>query len=128
MLYDITPVAKVRMTQRDKFKNPPRPCVARFRAFKDECQLKGVKIPPAGALFVFYLPMPKSWSKKKKADMDGKTHCSVPDLDNLLGGVFDAVLEDDRGIWHIAGACKVWAYQGAIQITVPGDCRPPQTR
>ena len=31
----------------------------------------------------FIMPMPKSWSKKKRAAMDGKPHTARPDIDNL---------------------------------------------
>ena len=32
----------------------------------------------------FILPMPKSWSKKKKQLMHGKPHIIKPDLDNII--------------------------------------------
>lgn len=39
----------------------------------------------------FIMPIPQSWSKKKKAEMAGKPHGSKPDSDNLIKGLFDAV-------------------------------------
>lgn len=39
MIFDITPVSKPRMTQRDK-RPPVRPEVGRYRAFADEIRLK----------------------------------------------------------------------------------------
>lgn len=39
----------------------------------------------------FYMPIPETWSKKKKLEMDGEPHTSRPDRDNLEKGVCDAL-------------------------------------
>lgn len=42
--------------------------------------------PFTGALelrAIFYMPIPQSWSKRKKAEALGSYHTSKPDLDNL---------------------------------------------
>ena len=113
MIYPITPVAKPRMTQRDKWKQ--RPCVMRYRAFADECRLRGVSIPADGAMVTFVVPMPKSWSERKRRAMDGKVHEQKPDLSNLVKALEDAVLKDDSAV-HTMAARKVWGQSGQICI------------
>ena len=113
MIYDITPVPKPRQNRADKWLQ--RPPVMRYRAFADECRLKGVKLPLHGACVTFYMPMPKSWSKAKKSNYEGKPHKQRPDLDNIAKALFDALFEDDSHIWNIR-ITKRWSYEGAIQI------------
>lgn len=113
MIYNITPVSKPRMTQRDKWKK--RPCVLAYYAFKDECRLKGVKVPDR-AQIVFSIPMPASWSQKKRQRMNCEPHQQRPDVDNLLKAVFDAVLKEDCWVYEVH-ARKVWSETGSIEIT-----------
>ena len=112
---NIAPVAKPRMTRRDK-RPPVRPVVAKYWAFKDEITLKknGFYLPDAFSV-VFFVPMPKSWSKKKKALFMGQPHKQTPDLDNLIKGLGDAFKVDDSGIYHIH-AKKIWWDEGKITI------------
>lgn len=116
MKYNITPCAKPRMTRADAWKK--RPPVLKYWAFKQECLLKKVMCKP-GDGYVFTLPMPKSWSKNKKDKMNGSPHVSRPDLDNLLKAIFDAVLPEDSHMWNIGPTCKIWGYEGSIEV-VPG--------
>lgn len=111
--YDITPLAKPRMTQRDKWKK--RPCVLHYYAFKDECRLKRVEIPQPCKI-IFCVPMPESWSNKKRIKMNGKPHLQRPDLDNYLKALFDAVYVDDSHIWNV-WAVKIWQEKGGIAIS-----------
>ena len=108
MIYHIEPVAKPRQTRSDKWKK--RPCVLRYRAFADECRLQNVDVYN-GCSIIFYIKMPKSWSKKKKEQMVLKPHTQKPDLDNLLKSLMDAVLPEDSHIHHISGLEKRWAYK-----------------
>ncbi len=66
----------------------------------------------------FYVPMPRSWRKKKRAEMLYTEHQSTPDLDNFLKQLFDCVMPrknrmkrekgaDDRKIFSYT-AFKVW--------------------
>lgn len=111
--YSINPVAKPRMTQRDKWKQ--RPTVMKYRAFKDHVALSGMIIPIKGAKIRFNVPMPKSWSKKKKAMYNRLPHMQRPDLDNYLKAVFDAVFVEDCTVWQVT-AEKRWAYEGSIEV------------
>lgn len=112
-VYRITPVPKPRQTRADKWQK--RPAVVRYRAFADECRAACIQVPEQGAHVVFHLPMPASWSKKKKAEMIGQPHQQKPDVDNLQKALMDAVLADDSGVWDIR-TTKRWAETGSIEI------------
>lgn len=111
----VTPMGKPRMTQRDKWKQ--RPVVVRYRAFCDELRLlmRGFHLSDAVSL-QFVLPMPVSWSKKKRAALNGQPHQQKPDVDNLVKSVLDALLADDSSI-HTVHATKTWGEEGSITIT-----------
>ena len=111
--YPITPIAKPRMTQRDKWKK--RPCAERYYNFKDMVKLNKVYLPLQNAHIIFKIPMPKSWSGRKRALMDGKLHRQKPDWDNLGKALSDAVYDDDSKIADIR-ITKRWAVHGAIEI------------
>lgn len=112
----ITPIGKPRMTRSDKFNK--RRCVMRYRAFADElrykCNLQGIEIDTCLNV-IFTLPMPKSWSKKRKAEMNGKPHQQTPDIDNISKGILDILLKDDSGV-HQLIVSKIWGYEGSIQF------------
>lgn len=110
--YNITPVPAPRQVRSDKW--APRPMVVRYRAFKDEVRAQRVDLPDC--CFVrFTLPMPTSWSRKRKIDMCGQPHKQRPDLDNLFKALADAVHVEDS---HIANAhmVKVWGHNGSIEV------------
>jgi len=110
----IQAVPKPRMTRADAWKK--RPCVLRYWTFKDELKrlLKEVDLQIDAELFMeFYIPMPKSWSKKKKAEYKGKTHQQKPDIDNLLKGVMDAIFKEDSHVHTVYGK-KTWAEEASV--------------
>ena len=103
MILNIDIMAKPRMTRRDKFP-PPRPCVKKYWKFKDEliaCAEKEGFVLGDKVYMEFHLPMPKSWSKKKKAQMSGEFHMSKPDLDNMIKSVGDCLKNYDQTIHEI---------------------------
>ena len=65
----------------------------------------------------FFFRMPKSWSKKKKGEMDGAWCEKTPDIDNLIGAVMDALFEDDKKVVVIR-ARKFWGINDIIQIGI----------
>lgn len=111
--YKIMPVGKPRMTRADKWKK--RPEVLRYRAFCDEVRLRGIELPESGSHVTFILPMPASWSQKKKALHAGRPHQSKPDVDNLTKSLLDALFEDDAHIWDVR-VSKLWGETGMIII------------
>lgn len=100
------------MTRRDAWAK--RPAVQRYFAFRDEVRLHGVTIPDRVRI-VFVMPMPASWSAKKRAAMDGKPHTCRPDNDNQIKGLLDAVFSDDAHVWDIRST-KIWGQRGEIWI------------
>ena len=113
-VYPITPIPKPRMTQSDRWKK--REPVLRYRAFCDHVRLLGIKIPESGYHITFVLPMPQSWSKKKREEMTGKPHQQKPDKDNLEKALLDAVFDEDCRVWD-GRVTKVWGESGQIIIT-----------
>ena len=114
-VFEIVPVAKPRMTRRDKWLNPPRPGVAKYRAFCNEVTATQLSVRPSGSHVLFVLPMPTSWSKQKKEAMNDQMHQQTPDLDNLAKALFDALFENDCQI-HDVRLSKVWGHTGRIEI------------
>jgi Holliday junction resolvase RusA-like endonuclease len=112
--YDITPCTKPRMTQRDKWKT--RPETQRYWAFKDEVRLKNVIVPEYGYHVVFIIPMPKSWSKKKREEMNRQPHKQTPDKDNLEKALLDAIYDDDSTVWD-GRVTKLWGESGMIIVS-----------
>ena len=115
MILNIPPCSKPRMTQRDRWKK--RQCVLDFFAFRDRIRQEVKKIDTLlikespfdwdNLTVIFLVPMPKSWSKKKKALMVGKPMQQRPDIDNYLKGLFDATHKEDSSIWKVT-ASKIW--------------------
>lgn len=112
-VYKITPVPKPRMTKSDRWAS--RPVVQKYWAFKKECRLQGVTLPE-GSLITFVMPMPASWSGKKRQEHLAQAHRQTPDIDNLVKGLLDAIFDDDSGVAEIH-ARKVWGEAGQIIIT-----------
>ena len=116
--YPIPPCPAPRQTRSDRWKK--RPCVERYRAFRDLVKLHRVDIPEYGAVITFAMPMPMSWSKTKCDRMRGQPHRQKPDLDNLLKALLDAVFADDCRVWSYS-ASKIWSDQGGIRIVAGTD-------
>ncbi len=121
MEYPINPVAKPRMVRSDRWRK--RPATQKYWHFVDLCKLHRVELPCFGAHVTFILPMPKSWSKKRKLQYDGKPHMGSMgnppqkdiDLDNLLKALGDANYGNDSGIYDI-WVTKIWGFEGKIII------------
>lgn len=117
-VYPVTPVPKPRMTQRDKWAK--RPAVVRYWSFCDKVRLLGCELPEQGAHVTFNVPMPKSWSKKRRQMMLGQPHQQRPDIDNFEKGLLDALYDDDSCVWDIRST-KLWAEVGHITIKSKGE-------
>jgi Holliday junction resolvase RusA-like endonuclease len=103
-----TPMGKPRMTQRDKWAK--RDVVLRYRDWADGARAAAPADLPARPLRVnwtAYLPMPASWSKKKRASHFGMLHRAKPDRDNIDKAVLDALWPDDSCI-SCGSIAKFW--------------------
>jgi len=116
MIIDICPVPKPRMVRSDKWKK--RECVVKYFDFANELRRLMPPYPKnATRLSIFFtIPMSRSWTKKKKAEMLGKPHRQKPDLSNLIKAVEDILFKDDSGISSYGGMDKVWGESGEINI------------
>lgn len=80
----------------------------------------GIKeYPTNNVFFKFYLPMPPSWSKKKRRLLSFEPHEQVPDSSNFHKSVEDACSDCDRKNWDYRAA-KFWCdlSSGYIEITI----------
>jgi Holliday junction resolvase RusA-like endonuclease len=116
--FDVVPVAAPRMNQADRWKR--RPCVVRYFEYRDQvrnqAQVMGVTLSETFSV-QFYLPMPRSWSKRKRQDYDGKPHQVKPDADNLLKAWMDCFGEDCV-VWSVS-ASKFWSASPAVVLIAP---------
>lgn len=118
---EVVPMAAPRLSQRDKWN--PRPIAKRYYKYKDdlarEANKKGFYLS-GGVLprLIFYLPIPKSWSKKKKTEMEGHPHRlkKKNDLDNLIKGFKDALIPEDGDVWRYEPPEKRWSCNPRIEV------------
>lgn len=115
----ITPIAKPRMTVADRWKK--RPIILRYWEYKDNLKELGIRLEQ-NMSYYFFLPMPKSWSKKKRAMKNHTLHdCrGRNDLDNLLKGFWDAIAEEDSYLASVRGLYKFWSDTPGIIILYNG--------
>jgi len=80
--------------------------------------------PTSGFWVKFYLPMPKSWSQKKRKAMAFQEHTVMPDADNLWKIFSDALVKKDQVISDFR-VSKFWYdhTRGFIAIT-HGELQP----
>jgi len=80
---------------------------------------KRLDIPSQGLGVTFFIPCPKTWSKKKKKRYHNTLHQSRPDLKNLLQAWEDALFSEDKYIAHYSYLCKKWVDYptGWIEVT-----------
>jgi Holliday junction resolvase RusA-like endonuclease len=135
IILNITPQTHVRATQGDSvfFRIPReklRPSglkrlmrLERYNKYKvdlgAEAKRKSFVMPPIGASITFVIPVPPSWSKKKKKLYHGRFHQSKPDIDNLQKAFLDSLMKEDKQIAHLE-VQKRWVdfESGWIEITL----------
>lgn len=114
----VTPNTKPRMTKSDRWKR--RPCVMQYWAFKDQVKAEAERLGIPSferCVLIFMIPMPKSWSKKKKKEHLGQPHKKKPDSDNLTKALKDALMDEDEAVWD-ERALKFWAPENGGSITI----------
>lgn len=114
--FQILPIPKPRMTQRDKWKK--RPIVERYYRYKDElnrqAKIAGFKLPDKYVI-EFHLKIPEYWSKKRKNQLIGAPHQQKPDLDNLIKAFQDALECEDMQVYELK-AKKLWSDTNLIIV------------
>jgi Holliday junction resolvase RusA-like endonuclease len=118
LTFPIDPFPAPRQSRSDAWKPSPR--VLRYRAWKDRMRpmCAGFNWKLGDTLRVdFHVEMPKSWSKKKRAAMDGKPHQQKPDVDNFSKALMDLQGVDDGHV-HTLHATKRWSTSGRIVVYV----------
>ena len=138
-ILNITPRTWVRVTQRDKIffriprdklRPPGLKRLLRIESYNDyklnlasEASKQHFILPEIGAGIIFFIPVPKSWSNKKKKQYHGTFHQSRPDLKNLLSAFEDSLMKEDKQIAFYSHLGKRWVNQDAgwIEITM---CNP----
>jgi Holliday junction resolvase RusA-like endonuclease len=126
-LFDVIPFGAVRMTRSDKWKTNPNhldPNKRQRKSVKTYFDFKNLLVLQANNMkfeigeyldAVYFIPMPNSWSEKKKERMNGLPCKVKPDTDNITKAVKDALKKNDSDIWW-ERAEKRWAYKGSIII------------
>lgn len=122
IMHRIDPYPKPRMTRCDQWK--PSAAARRYFAFRDHVRLLRISVPEQGAWIIFHLPVPASWSEKKKLAHIGRRHQQKPDKDNLEKGLLDAVYGEDCVVWD-ARVTKLWAREGGIEIRETNETFEP---
>ena len=121
--FQITPQTHVRATQGDKvlfrigklrlraagLKRLLR--LEKYNEYKDAICMLGKKhqfsFPNQGCHIRFYVPVPPSWSQKKKTRFHGTLHQAKPDIDNFVKAIFDSLFTEDKHVAHFQ-ASKRW--------------------
>lgn len=133
-ILNITPQTHVRATQNDSIffripKEKLRPAglkrllrLEKYNQYKidllAEAKRKGFELPPSGLSVTFYIPVPSSWSQKKKNAHHGLLHQSKPDIDNCTKAFLDSLVAEDKFIANIT-LTKRWVNfpEGWIECT-----------
>jgi len=125
LILEMMPCPAPRMTQSDKWKTNPdhydprkrqRPRVTRYFLFKNEfnaLMLKHKFTLNDNFNVCFIMPIPDSYSKKKKQSLLYTPHKQKPDRDNLLKSVQDASGMDDGHFWD-GRVTKIWGEKPMI--------------
>lgn len=117
MIFDIIPMGAVRTTQASLWNPRSRAYYAWKQQLFYLAKSQGYVLKPAEALSLrFLLPMPKSWSAKKKEAHRGQPCLSKPDLDNLIKAFQDTLAPDDAAVWQYGRMEKIWSDTGAVEV------------
>lgn len=126
-LFDIIPMGAVRMSNSDRWKTNPfhkdvnkrqRKSVTKYFSFKNTLIKQSNELNYKLTHYldaVYFIPMPDSWSQKKKELMNGMPHEQKPDTDNITKAIKDTMLKNDSKVWF-ESCQKRWAYKGSILI------------
>ena len=117
------PKARARVTRYSVY--TPKRCRQYEAYVADEAMLamlgKDLLTGPVEVHARLYLPMPRSWSSRRRERTRGSLHTVKPDLDNFLKTLLDAmntrVFKDDNQV-AIIHACKRWEWESEARAEV----------
>lgn len=128
----IEPMGAVRMTRNGKFMRASTSShyksTQKYLNYKNaiglmvKSKFKGELLDgPLHVDILFKMPIPDSWSKKRKQEAIGRLHVKKPDIDNMVKGLFDAVngliwVDDNRVAAVSAG--KVYSDKPGISFKI----------
>lgn len=93
------------------------------RALKELADEQKFVMPKEGGFIRFYIGMPKSWSKKKKNEKCFTLMSEKPDLDNMIKGILDSLMPEDKSITDFRASKFYYSGSGYIEITI-GELPP----
>lgn len=126
-LFDVVPMGAVRMSSSDKWKTNPlhknpqkrqRIVVGKYFNFKNKVRQQALEMnyKMSGILeIIFLVPIPNSWSEKKKIRHNKQPVITRPDIDNYCKAFMDAIEIEDGFVWKII-AEKRHAFKGSILV------------
>lgn len=120
-IFDIDPQPAPRLVYSDKWSK--RTEATKYYVYKEALQILALKnkfVPHNKMTLLFVMPIPPSWSKKKKEEMELQPHMQRPDWDNLAKAFQDALLKEDSHIWDVH-VQKIWGTKGKIIARVYED-------
>jgi Holliday junction resolvase RusA-like endonuclease len=111
IILNLTPQTHIRATQGDRIffrirRDQLRPeglkrlkRLEKYNEYKTEllaeAKKKNFTVPAAGLSVTFYVPMPRTWSQKKKNAHNGLLMQSRPDIDNYCKAFLDSLVSED---------------------------------
>lgn len=114
---ETTPMAKPRMTHRDRWKK--RPIVQRWNAYKDFIRLsapRNFRMPISDYWLIFTFKPPSSWDTQKIITQYGAPHMTRPDKDNLEKAILDIFLPNEDSMVFDGRASKLWGAKASIEL------------
>lgn len=88
------------------------------KSLRAVAEIENFVMPHQGAWVKFYIPMPESWSQKKKNLMEFQGNEQTPDVDNFFKAFIDSLMKQDKSITDFR-ASKFWySGRGHIEITL----------
>ena len=115
------PAPRPRVTRRGTY-NPTR--YTEYKNFISVVGRQNIDKPIVGALemeIIFNMPIPKSYSNKKKIALMGTHHTKRPDLDNLIKSIKDGLsgvaYKDDSQVSVIV-AKKIYSTVPSVEVMI----------
>jgi Holliday junction resolvase RusA-like endonuclease len=132
--FNIAPMGAVRLSRRDAFRPNknygPSAAALRYFEWKDrfaalvyvavvDKKLFQLQDLECNVWWRFYVPIPQSWSMKKRVAHAQRPCRQKPDWDNCAKAVYDAIFVEDKAVWDVRST-TLWTLQsgGCISVTV----------